>query len=169
MFKISQKLLTTTILGGALALAGCTTNPSINTAPEVETQIVEIPAFIHVPSLGEAPHGEDPVELMEFGLALAKAGKHGDAGNWFMEVAGISSREERWAVACATEAAYQFLLADDLPGFQKAIETINNSQGKWTRLAPGQMTETMLAIAEVAKGNTVNLDFPKVFSALVKE
>jgi hypothetical protein len=150
------------------AITGCTA-PKPLTDPTRSTVLVEMPPVVHVSSLTTAPHGESPQELMQFGLALGKVGRHQEAGDWLMETASMASDEDAWAIACCTEAAYQFLLADNRDEFLSASEAIRTYQGRWTRLAPGPMTGLMLGIADLMEGNPTGARIPTCLTNLEKE
>ncbi len=163
--KIRSAIL---LLVGAAIISGCAA-PRPVTDPTLSTVLVEIPPVVHVSSLTTAPHGESPQDLMEFGLALGKAGRHQEAGDWLMEISSQPSDEDAWAIACCTEAAYQYLLADDREDFLEAATAIRSYQGRWTSLAPDPMTSLMLGIADTMEGNPTGARIPTCLTILEKE
>ena len=156
------------LLVTVITITGCTP-PKPVTDPALSTVLVDIPLVVHVSSLTTAPHGESPQELMEFGLALGKAGRHQEAGDWLMEASSLASDEDAWAIACCTEAAYQFLLAGNRDEFLAATEAIRTYQGRWTRLAPDPVTGLMLGIADLMEGNPTGARIPTCLTILEKE
>jgi len=136
------------------AVAGCSNHPAMN-GTEVDEEIVVIPQVIRVPPLEQASRGENPRDLLEFGLALGRSGKHTEAAEWFLDASRIESRESAWAVACLSESAYQSLLADDVAAFRNAVESIKKHQNRWAELAPDPMTEAMIVLYELG---TVDAD-----------
>lgn len=150
---IKHKIAVFGLIGIALVMAGCATSQPVVTPVTHHMESITFPKDMYADSSFSVTNEDDPHQIISFALSLSNRGRHDQAAKFFEEAAArFVSENNELAVSCRAAAANEYLKADDIASFRRAVVDLKHEMNRFQFAAVDRSTATILALYDISTG-----------------